>query len=68
LTEAEPGIVLRFNYSSYRETYDIFSNTAGKLLNQKEDTGKRPDPADCYNGQFFNNIDNKLLYLCVSGK
>jgi hypothetical protein len=28
----------------------------------------QPDPASCVHGTFFNNLENKFLYLCLSGK
>ena len=44
---ADKGIVLRFNYSAVRETFDIFKNEGGKFTKTYVNISSIPDPATC---------------------
>jgi hypothetical protein len=67
-TSTDKGIVLRFNYSAQRETFDVFRNEGMKFTKNYTAVEAIPDPNTCQNGAWFNNNVTKMLYLCLSGK
>lgn len=67
-TENDMGVVLRFNYSAIRETFEVNRQISKKLYDAYTNIGKRPDPKTCLNGEWWNDRDNSFFYVCVSGK
>ena len=67
-TPTDKGIVLRFNYSAVRETFDIFRNEGGRFTKTYVNISTIPDPASCNHGDWYIDNTNKFLFLCVSGK
>lgn len=69
-TSDDKSVVLRFNYTAVREKYLVKRIVHGTVDEEKvyDELSARPDPNTCLNGQTFNDKDNKLFYLCISGK
>jgi hypothetical protein len=68
-TVEDLGVILRFNYTLYRETFDIYTKVGTTLgATPFADIGSKPLVATCNMGDFHNDLTNKLLYICISGK
>ncbi len=63
------AIVLRFNYTAYRDLYQI-----GKFYQQQLQTpilnksAALIDPVSCQNGDYYHDKINNYLFVCVSGR
>lgn len=69
LWESTEGVVLRFNYSDFRESYQIGKWYQEQLqLPMIIESSSLIDPSTCNNGEYFHDKDNKYLYVCVSGR
>ncbi|KAM3144741.1 hypothetical protein pb186bvf_003050 [Paramecium bursaria] len=64
----DKGIVLRFNYTTYRETYDVWKNEGGKQTKSYLSIAAIPDPLTCNQGDWYHDLTNKFFYVCLSGK
>lgn len=64
----DKAVVLRFNYSANRETFDIFRNIGGKFTLNYTNISTIPDTNTCNQGDWYNDKTNKLFYICLSGK
>jgi len=64
----DKGIVLRFNYTENRETFDIYRKIGYYYPLKYDPILTIPDPEKCDNGQWFNDQTEKLFFLCLSGR
>jgi hypothetical protein len=64
----DEAVILRFNYSANRETFDIYRNTDGDNTANYTNVSTIPDTTVCNEGNWFNDRTNKLFYFCASGK
>lgn len=63
------AVVLRFNYSAYRELYEIakwYKKAVQLPYIVKSDA--LVDPSSCINGDFFLDKNSSYLFVCVSGR
>lgn len=71
---ADQGIIFKFNYTEYREIFEIGQMAGGaRVLNATEFKNKSTthlDPATCNNGDYYhdNSDTNRMMTLCQSGK
>lgn len=69
LWSSSDAVVLRFNYSDYRELYNI-----GKWYQQSlqlpyiTGSDSLTDPTTCKNGDYYHDANNSYLFVCVSGR
>ena len=64
LTEADPGIIFKFNYTLHREAFDVgVSNPITKYTwdNFFYPTGQPLDETNCTNGEYF--FDDSYFFL-----
>ncbi|CAK63336.1 unnamed protein product (macronuclear) [Paramecium tetraurelia] len=64
----DDAVILRFNYSANRETFDIMRNIGGKFPVNYTKLEQIPNTKTCNQGDWFNDRTNKLFFLCLSGK
>ena len=65
----DDGIVLRFNYSAYRQLYEIGKWYQEKLqLPYIVPSDTIIDPTSCVNGDYFHDKNSSYLFVCVSGR
>lgn len=69
LWQENEGIVLRFNYTDAREYFKV-----GKWFSQQlqvpllTQSASLIDPASCFNGEYFHDAANRLMFICFSGR
>ncbi|CAK63318.1 unnamed protein product (macronuclear) [Paramecium tetraurelia] len=64
----DDAVILRFNYSANRETFDIMRNIGGQFPVNYTKLEQIPNTKTCNQGDWFNDRTNKLFFLCLSGK
>lgn len=65
----DAGVVLRFNHTENRELFEIGLMVGGTLqMPFIVPKTAQLDPSTCNVGDYYHDVDNKYLYLCVSGK
>ncbi|CAD8161606.1 unnamed protein product [Paramecium octaurelia] len=67
-TEVDKAVILRFNYSANRETFDIMRHIDKTFPITYNELESIPDTNQCNQGDWFNDKSNKLFFLCLSGK